>query len=139
MAITVAPLTTSVLNAVDRRDAGTASGINNAVARVASLLAIAVFGIVVTSTFNRSLDRYLEGSHISPAAREVLDAERSRLGAMKAPAGLPPEETRAIGEAVRGSLGASFRTVAAACSALALIASACAAWGFRSRVPASGD
>jgi EmrB/QacA subfamily drug resistance transporter len=138
MAITVAPLTTSVLNAVDRRDAGTASGINNAVARVASLLAIAVFGIVVTSTFNRSLDRYLEGSHISPAVREALAAERSRLGAIEAPAGLPPEETRAIGEAVRGSLGASFRTVAAVCSALALIASACAAWGFRSRVPASG-
>jgi EmrB/QacA subfamily drug resistance transporter len=135
MAITVAPLTTTVLNTVDRRDAGTASGINNAVARVASLLAIAVFGIVVTATFNRSLDRHLEGSRIPPAAREALDSERSRLGAMTAPAGLPPEQVRAVGEAVRASLGISFRTVAASCGALALMASACAAWGIRGRFP----
>jgi len=133
MAITVAPLTASVLNSVDRRDAGTASGINNAVARVASLLAIAVFGIVVTATFNHSLDRHLEGIAMSPAAREALGVERSKLGAMKAPAGLPAANAQAVAEAVRTSLGASFRAVAAACSALALIASACAAWGIRSR------
>ena len=53
MAITVPPLTTAVMTAVEERQAGTASGINNAVARTASLIAIALFGIVVTTVFDR--------------------------------------------------------------------------------------
>ena len=51
LAATVAPLTAAVLAAADARHAGTASGVNNAVARVASLLAIAVVGAIVTSAY----------------------------------------------------------------------------------------
>jgi MFS family permease len=131
MAITVAPLTTAVLNAVDRRDAGAASGINNAVARVASLLAIAVFGIVAMATFSRSLDRRLDESGASTAIRQALNAERSKLGAITPPSGVLPAQAHAIESAVRASLAASFRTVALDCAALALLASACAAWGLR--------
>ena len=129
MAITVAPLTATVLNAVGSADTGSASGINNAVARVAALLAIAVFGIVATSAFNRSLDRRLDASAISPATRHALDGERSKLGAMRPPAGATPAEALAIAGAVKASLGRSFRAVAVDSSALALLASACAAWG----------
>ncbi len=56
MAISVAPLTTAVMNAVESRHAGLASGINNAVARMGELLAIAVFGLVVLTSFSSSLD-----------------------------------------------------------------------------------
>src|SRR5204863_9227319 len=59
MAITVAPLTTVVMNSVDQDRVGTASGINNAVARVASVLAIAVLGIVMVSAFAFRLNRQL--------------------------------------------------------------------------------
>ena len=131
MAITVAPLTTTVLNAVPRDDQGTASGINNAVARVAGLLAIAVFGIVAAAAFNRSLDRRLDAAGVSPATRQLLDPERPRLGAMKPPAGAAATEARAIEEAVRSSLDSSFRIVAWICGALALLASASAAWGVK--------
>jgi MFS family permease len=129
MAITVAPLTAAVLNSVGRDDTGAASGINNAVARVAGLLAIAVFGIAAAGTFNRALDRRLDAAKVSPETRRVLEPERARLGAMKAPRGVPAEEASAIEEAVPASLDAAFREVAWICAALALLAAGCAAWG----------
>jgi EmrB/QacA subfamily drug resistance transporter len=136
MAITVAPLTTTVLDAVDRSDTGTASGINNAVARVAALLAIAVFGIAAAGTFNRSLDRRLDAAGISAEIRQHLQAERSKLGAMKPPRGVPDADSQAIERAVKGSLHSSFRIVGLSSAALALLASACAAWGVgRHRLP----
>jgi hypothetical protein len=131
MAITVAPLTATVLNAVDSEDQGTASGINNAVARVAALLAIAVFGIVAAGTFNRSLDRRLDGAGVSLETRHSLDPERSNLGAMRPPAGVSETEALAIRNAVKTSLDSSFRRVTTICAALAMLASACAALGVR--------
>ncbi len=133
MAITVAPLTAAVLNAVDRGEAGVASGINNAVARVASLLAIAVFGIVAASSFDRALDRRLIAEGVSPPARSAVAAQKSKLGAIEVPPGLPASEGRAIVGAVRGSLSRSFGTVSLGCAALALLASACGAVGLRGR------
>jgi predicted MFS family arabinose efflux permease len=129
MAVTVAPLTATVLNSVDRADAGVASGINNAVARVAGLLAIALFGLLVTAAFNRSFDRRVAGVSVSAATRAALAAERSKLGGMRAPAGAPESEKRAVEDAVRGSLDASFRLVASICAGLALLSAGCAAVG----------
>jgi EmrB/QacA subfamily drug resistance transporter len=129
MGITVAPLTAAVLNSVDKDDQGAASGINNAVARVAALLAIAVFGIVVASTFRRSLDVALDAARVSSPVRRLLEPERVKLGAMKPPAGVPPAQARVIERAVGASLHRSFRDVAWICAALAVVSSACAALG----------
>ena len=131
MGITVAPLTAAVLNAVPRDDQGAASGINNAVARVAGLLAIAVFGIVAAASFNRSLDRELDRAGVSPSTRRLLEPERGKLGAMKPPASAPAPEARAIQRSVATSFHRSFRVVALISGGLAFLASVCAAAGVR--------
>ncbi|HEY3920109.1 MAG TPA: MFS transporter [Stellaceae bacterium] len=62
MVIAVAPLTATVMGAVDQRQAGTASGINNAVARIANLLGVALFGALAAGISASALD------HASDAA-----------------------------------------------------------------------
>ena len=119
MAVTVAPLTTVVMSAVDAGRAGLASGINNAVARVGGLLAVAVLGLLVTAAFNRSLGRRLEITGLATVAHQIPPEERLKLGAARAPRGLPDDQARAVLRAISGALATSFRVVALASAALA--------------------
>ncbi len=128
MAITVPPLTTAVMTAVSERQAGTASGINNAVARTASLVAIALFGIVVTTVFDRQLDDQLDAiPNLSPSVREAVDAQRADLAAAQPPAEAAPETAAAIQTAIDESFVAGFR-VAMLAAAVAALLGAFIAW-----------
>ena len=131
--IAVAPLTTTVLNSVDRNDQGTASGINNAIARLAALLAVAGFGILAIGAFDRELRGGLEAARVSPAVREKVESERTRLGALKPPSSANPAEARAVRDAVGRGLEAAFHDVNLLCAALAGLGGACAAVGVRRR------
>jgi len=134
IAVTVAPLTAAVLNAVDRADQGAASGINNAVARLAALLAIAVFGIAAAAAFQRELDRRMDAAQVSPETRRILEPERSKLGALRPPPRAAESEKRAIEASVGGALEKSFRYVSGICAALAGAAAACGTGVAKGRV-----
>jgi EmrB/QacA subfamily drug resistance transporter len=85
LACTVAPLTAAVLSDAEAANAGIASGVNNAIARVAGLLAIAAVGAVISAQFGAVLDRHLAGVKLSPAARIAVAQARNRTFSRIAP------------------------------------------------------
>jgi len=127
IAVTVAPLTTVVMNSVSEDRVGSASGINNAVARVAGVLAIAVFGIVIVKVFGSELNHSLAHLSLSPAILGELHADEIKLAGLQVPPGLNSSTGIAIRESVKESFVVGFRTVMFACAGLA-VASAAVAW-----------
>jgi hypothetical protein len=122
MAITVPPLTTAVMTAVSERQAGTASGINNAVARTAGLIAIALFGVIVTTVFGRQLDSRLDAiPNLSPAMREAVESQRADLAAAQPPPEADAETATAIESAIDGAFVAGFRAAMLVAAAMALL------------------
>lgn len=126
MTIAVAPLTTAVMNAVPARQAGAASGINNAVSRAAALLAIAVLGIAMRHGFDAELAARLRASPLPVAVQQQVYAQRARLGAIAPPAGADARERAQVRDPVRHALVAGFRQVMWLSAALALASAACA-------------
>ncbi|HEY2387011.1 MAG TPA: MFS transporter [Candidatus Binatia bacterium] len=112
MAVTVAPLTSTVMGAVDERDVGVASGVNNTAARVATLLAIAIVGIVATGFFARAFAPRIATLDLAPAVRTAIAAQDWGFGSVVVPAGATAGERSAIEQAVNGALVGAFRWVA---------------------------
>ena len=128
MAVSVAPLTTAVMGSVETRYAGVASGVNNAVSRVAGLVAIAALSLVLTAAFGRSLDRRLGTLGLPPTIKQQVMGQRGRLAATLPSASLPPAQRQVVAEAVAGSYVAGFRLVMGIAAALALLSAVCAAF-----------
>ena len=123
MAVSVAPLTTTVMNSVSESRAGIASGINNAVSRTAGLLAIAVFGVVMFQSFNACLDEHLAQMPISAEVRRTIDTERIKLAALELPANVSEETRTLFKRTVNDCFVYGFRRVMLIGVALALASS----------------
>ena len=115
------------MNSVSKERAGTASGINNTVSRLAGVLSIAVLGIVMLGTFTSQLSSRLEAMDLNPGIRQDIESQRVKLAAIE----IPPEIDAAVRMKIRRSIDesfvAGFRLVMLVASGLALL-SAATAW-----------
>lgn len=138
LSMTVAPLTAAVL-AGSEHEAGIASGVNNAVARVAGLLGTAAVGAAVAASFAASFDRRLAGVPLDGAARAaVRSAKRLPLGRPSV-AGLPARQAHAVRAAAEAASLHSFHVGMAIATALVAIGGLVGAVGIRNRVaPVAG-
>lgn len=127
MAVTVAPLTTTVMGSVSEEQAGTASGINNAVSRTAGLLAIAVFGVVMLHAFSHDLGLRLNEFGLDEQLKSSVLEQRVKLAGVEIPSSVDPKEREIVKQAVAGSYVTGFRLIMGLSAVLAL-ASAVASW-----------
>ena len=124
MAVVVAPLTTTVMSAVEAQHAGVASGVNNAVARVAGLVAIAALGVVLVRSFNGHIGPALDRLPLSGAVRTSVDRELPKLAGADVDATLAADQRAAVRDAIDDSFAGAFRLVMNVAAALALAAAA---------------
>ena len=127
MALAITPLTAVALGSVDREHSGLASGVNNAVARVAGLLAVALLGVFVYGVFSASLDARLDRMDLSGEIRSEMEAAKTHLGAAEAPEGVEAVTAAHIERAIDESFVAGFRAVMLISAGLALASALVAA------------
>jgi len=120
MTVTVAPLTTTVMNAVGPEATGVASGVNNAVSRVASLLAIAMFGSLMAWAFDASLRDALQAARLPQDVVALVQSHRSELAALQLPPQVDAATAAAVHRAVGDAFVTGFRWVMAVSAVLAL-------------------
>jgi EmrB/QacA subfamily drug resistance transporter len=128
MGLTVAPLTTAVMGSVEQRHAGVASGINNAVARAAGLLAVAALGVVLLARFNASLDEGLARLGLPADVARVADAERVKLAAAELPAWVDAAVRDRLRELFDEAYVAGFRALMVAGAGLAVLGGISGLW-----------
>jgi EmrB/QacA subfamily drug resistance transporter len=129
MAITVAPLTTTVMSAVGEEQAGVASGINNAVSRTAGLLAIAVFGVMMLHAFSQTLASRMNELQLDDRVRHFVYEERVKLAGLEVPSEIDSATREQLKAAVAAAFVRGFRIIMFTSAALAL-ASAASSWLF---------
>jgi hypothetical protein len=120
MAVSVAPLTTVVMSSVDEDHAGTASGVNNAVARVAGVLAIAIFGVLMVTVFTSRLNHGLQSSGIPAGLSRQVQANAIQLAGLELPSGLDPATANIIKVQIAHAFVSGFRLITLLCAALAI-------------------
>ncbi len=126
LALFAVPSTTTVMSSVEDRHAGTASGINNAVSRIAGMLAVALLGTLAVGAFGSALETRLTGLPVTPEVRRALKAEVAKLAEAQVPSEIRGEQRLVLKQALNESFVQSFRLVMLISAAVALLAALCA-------------
>ncbi|HET7574802.1 MAG TPA: MFS transporter, partial [Solirubrobacterales bacterium] len=108
LSATVAPLTATVLDSVEERHVGIASGVNNGISRVAGLLAIAVLGAVISAYFGSALDDNLGGRPLGPRAERIVSDAKAQPLAVPATGDLPPAQAARVSSASADASTSAF-------------------------------
>jgi EmrB/QacA subfamily drug resistance transporter len=111
MAISVAPLTTTVINAVPAHQIGVASGVNNAVASLAGLLAVAIFGAVALGIYDRGLQHRLQASAASVELSRTIQDARGEFVTASASAMSTAVDRQLAEKIIRGALAESIKDI----------------------------
>jgi EmrB/QacA subfamily drug resistance transporter len=131
LSMTVAPLTAAVLAGVPESEAGIGSAVNNAVARVAGLIATVAVGALVAAQFSASLDRSLQHRTLMKTGQaSAAEAKRLTLGRPSV-AGVPPREAAAITAGSNSASLAAFRVGIGVAGGLAIVGGLIGAVGIR--------
>ena len=132
MAISVAPLTTVLMGSVAQDLAGTASGINNAVARVAGVLAVAILGVGMVHAFSSQLQHSLANLNLPPYLFDRIQASAIRLGGIETPSNLDAKASAIFRADISHAFVFGYRLIMLICSGLS-VATAGVAWRTISR------
>ncbi|QMW05021.1 MFS transporter [Spirosoma foliorum] len=128
LTLTVAPLTNTVMGSVPAHNAGAASGINNAIARTAAVLALAVASSIVLATFRYQLSEQIKPLHLSSAIIKTLQEKSNQLGATPVPAQVTLANQSSIHQAIREAFLYSFQEIMWGCTGLAWLSAVVAAF-----------
>jgi EmrB/QacA subfamily drug resistance transporter len=128
MAVSVAPLTTVVMGSVEQDRAGTASGINNAVARVAGVLAIAILGVVMVTAFSHNLQHSLAGLNLPPVVLHQIQSGAVKLGGIEVPPDLDADTAARVRADITQAFVYGFRLIMVICSGLAVASAGVTKW-----------
>jgi MFS family permease len=118
--VTVAPLTTTVIEAVPAHQTGVAAGINNAVASMANLLAVAILGAFALGIYDHALDSRLATKSVPSEVQRAVQIARRQFVIAPALSTVQGNDRVVAETIVKGALAESIRAMMLVCATLAL-------------------
>ncbi|NGP76892.1 MFS transporter [Balneolaceae bacterium YR4-1] len=126
VAVSFAPMNTTVMSSVDKSDAGSASGVNKAVARLSGMLSVALLGALAITLFGNELSVTMQQNDVPQTIQQQLMQEKANLATASVPDHVPSEMKNTLQNTIKQSFLISFQTVMFISAGLVLMGAVCA-------------
>ncbi len=127
VAVSFAPLNTTVMSSVEKSVAGTASGVNKAISRLSGMLSVALLGALAINLFGNELLEWMQQNNVPEHIQQQMIQEKTNLATAEVPKQASPELQKVLKKSVRRSFLDSFRSVMYVSAGLVLTSSLCSA------------